>query len=60
MATDRPLSCILFLLKISIFHTICSDYGFPSFISSHVLPTFLPFQVHDFFSASLENKEENK
>lgn len=44
------------LLKIDIFDTIHSDYGFPFLNSSKILPTFLPICIHTHF-LSLTRKQ---
>lgn len=49
-----------FLIEIRFFHTIYSDHGSPSLISSLILSTSTPTQHYLFsLSISLENKQAN-
>lgn len=48
------LMCELTINKF--FHIIYSECGFPSPISSQIVPTSLSVQLHAFFPLSLENK----
>lgn len=47
---------ILLLLKIDLFHTIYSDYGFPILSSSQSLPIFPPVQIHTPFCCWKTNR----